>query len=260
MPRYDRTGPWGRGPRTGRGAGYCPSYGFGAETPSGVTYIESERGPTQQESSLWDRAQSHAKRVIALSYALKLQYKNLLLEHQFAKENGITLSEKEDLASMETRLLTAISQISTLKDVMCDVNQLELGVRLSSTGTDLDVIDPPTQTLGWIIPAVAGAVIVAGIIARWAYLENEVGDLSDKYNGVIRRADQALCADPTSQTCADWKATKQNGAYYQRETVIDKIKSAASYAGQKITTGIGAGIALLIPLLAFLYLPRKRGS
>ncbi len=39
MPRGDRTGPWGLGPRTGRGAGYCngypvpgfmnPAYGFG---------------------------------------------------------------------------------------------------------------------------------------------------------------------------------------------------------------------------------------
>lgn len=27
MPRGDRTGPWGRGPRTGRGAGYCGGYG-----------------------------------------------------------------------------------------------------------------------------------------------------------------------------------------------------------------------------------------
>ncbi|WP_434075985.1 DUF5320 domain-containing protein [Moorella naiadis (nom. illeg.)] len=39
MPRGDRTGPWGLGPRTGRGAGYCngfpvpgfmnPAFGFG---------------------------------------------------------------------------------------------------------------------------------------------------------------------------------------------------------------------------------------
>jgi len=26
MPRGDRTGPWGRGPRTGRMAGYCSGY------------------------------------------------------------------------------------------------------------------------------------------------------------------------------------------------------------------------------------------
>jgi hypothetical protein len=26
MPRGDRTGPWGAGPMTGRGAGYCASY------------------------------------------------------------------------------------------------------------------------------------------------------------------------------------------------------------------------------------------
>ncbi|NIW15542.1 MAG: hypothetical protein GWN31_16790, partial [Candidatus Thorarchaeota archaeon] len=26
MPRGDRTGPWGLGPRTGRAAGYCAGY------------------------------------------------------------------------------------------------------------------------------------------------------------------------------------------------------------------------------------------
>ncbi|OIQ60602.1 hypothetical protein MOTE_05660 [Moorella thermoacetica] len=36
MPRGDRTGPWGLGPRTGRGAGYCngfPVPGFMNPTP-----------------------------------------------------------------------------------------------------------------------------------------------------------------------------------------------------------------------------------
>lgn len=36
MPRGDRTGPWGAGPMTGRGAGYCASYdtpGFADAAP-----------------------------------------------------------------------------------------------------------------------------------------------------------------------------------------------------------------------------------
>ncbi|RLI76297.1 hypothetical protein DRP04_12770 [Archaeoglobales archaeon] len=28
MPGGDRTGPWGMGPRTGRGAGFCSGYGM----------------------------------------------------------------------------------------------------------------------------------------------------------------------------------------------------------------------------------------
>jgi len=38
MPRGDRTGPGGRGPRTGRGAGYCTGYpipGFRNPVPGG---------------------------------------------------------------------------------------------------------------------------------------------------------------------------------------------------------------------------------
>lgn len=33
MPRGDGTGPWGLGPMTGRGLGYCPAYGARAFGP-----------------------------------------------------------------------------------------------------------------------------------------------------------------------------------------------------------------------------------
>jgi hypothetical protein len=39
MPRGDRTGPWGAGPMTGRGAGWCAGYtgpGFGNPQPGRV--------------------------------------------------------------------------------------------------------------------------------------------------------------------------------------------------------------------------------
>lgn len=36
VPRGDRTGPWGHGPSTGRGAGYCGGYGSpGSMNPYG---------------------------------------------------------------------------------------------------------------------------------------------------------------------------------------------------------------------------------
>ena len=44
MPRGDRTGPWGRGPMTGRGAGYCAGFeGSGFANPVGRD-IGSGRG------------------------------------------------------------------------------------------------------------------------------------------------------------------------------------------------------------------------
>jgi len=39
MPGGDRTGPWGLGPRTGRGAGYCTGYNI-----PGYTNLEYGRG------------------------------------------------------------------------------------------------------------------------------------------------------------------------------------------------------------------------
>lgn len=252
MPRLDQTGPWGKGPRTGRGAGVC----LGQESgPTPTTVIEAERPPTTAELALWNRAKSTARSAILTGYVVRLQYRNLLLTHQFAAVAKVSFDEPE-LVELEPRMFSALSEIEQLRQTMCDVEQLELGVRRNEN--DLDIIRPPAQTLGWIIPAVVGAVIVVGIIARWAYLEKEVQTISDQYNGVLRRADLKLCKDPGSQLCKDWEKAKENGGYYKRETLIDSVKAAVTKVGGAVTTGLGAGLALLIPLLAFLYLPRSK--
>ncbi|MFO8052009.1 MAG: DUF5320 domain-containing protein [Thermoplasmatota archaeon] len=46
MPRGDRTGPWGAGPMTGRGAGYCAGYrhpGFYRSYPAGGRWYPGKR-------------------------------------------------------------------------------------------------------------------------------------------------------------------------------------------------------------------------
>lgn len=266
MPRFDRTGPMERGPRTGRGLGRCirprrRRISFGQEElPRGrINYIEPERAPTDNEMALWDRALTGYQRTRQWIYALKLQYANLMLTHRFARTHSISLEDKEDLAELEQRMIIAVREATELGNNMARVEQLELGVRLSPAGNDLDILQPPEQELsGWIIPVAIGAVIVAGIIARWAYLEREIKEISDRYNGVLMRADQALCGDPTSQTCVDWETTKAAGNYTKRETIIDKVKKAARSIGGTVQTGLGAGLALLIPLLAFMYLPRRK--
>ncbi|PKN60481.1 MAG: hypothetical protein CVU53_02860 [Deltaproteobacteria bacterium HGW-Deltaproteobacteria-11] len=47
MPRGDRTGPWGMGPMTGRGAGFCAGYsvpGFANAAPGGAFFGRGGRG------------------------------------------------------------------------------------------------------------------------------------------------------------------------------------------------------------------------
>lgn len=232
---------------------------FGAETktPKSIPYVQTERGPTAKEQTLWNRAQETAKKINLLSYIVKAQYRNIILTHQYATENKVTLDEPE-LPDLEERMLKALLEIEDLKNIMCDVNQLELGIRMNAAGTDLDIVEPTEKTLGWVLPAVIGAVIVVGIIARWAHLEKEVSEITARYNGILKRSDIALCENPDSEQCKKWETAKQTGGYYKRETIIESVKSAVASAGKVAKKGLGAGLALAIPLLLWMYLPRRR--
>lgn len=232
---------------------------IGQETKPKIPYVEGERPPTTKELSLWSKAEQAGKRVNLRSYMMKAQYQSILQTHKFAFAHGTTIDEP-GLPDLEVRMLSALSQIETFKNAMCGVNRLELGVRLSSDGSDLDIIEPEPATLGWILPAAIGVVIVIGIIARWAHLEKEVSEVTAEYNGILKRSDMALCADPASQMCADWKTDKQTGGYFKRETLIDSVKNAISSVGSGAKTGLGWGLALAIPVLLWLYMPKSRSE
>lgn len=237
---------------------------LGQELPSTIPFQAAERPPTAKELELWKKAQAISKRVNLLSYLLKSQYVNIIFTHKYAQAHQITLNEPE-LPDLEKRMLEALTETEKLKDIMCEVSQLELGVRVSSSGNDLDVIDPKSPdvqidgALGWVLPAVLGAVIVIGIIARWAYLEQEENEIIARYNGILKRSDMALCGvDPNSKQCQDWENAKQTGGYYKRETIIESVKSAVSTVGKVTSKGLGIGLSLAIPLLAWIYAPRRR--
>lgn len=233
------------------------------ETKPKIPFVESERLPTAKEKALWERAMKIARRVLQRSYLLKYQWAQLKAINAFVSSKKIGLLEPE-LPDLADRMFAALKEIEILKDAMCGVNQYELGIRMSADGDDLDIVRPKEGEpvlqgeLGWVIPLIILAVVVIGIVARWIYLENEVSELNDKFDGVIARSDKALCKDPDSQTCKDWQASKAAGDYYKRETIIDSLKNAVSSVGGIAKKGLGMGLALAIPVLLFLYAPRKR--
>lgn len=234
---------------------------LGQESNAPLQYLEAERAPTSKEMELWDQAERAKNRTILLAYAMRIRYQQIRQAFAIASENNVPLNEP-DLAKLESQMISALRQIKQIRLDHCDVTGMKLGVSLSSSGEDLDIVRPPAMTsLGAIwVPIVIGAVVVAGIIARWAYLETEVQRISDQYNGILRRADNELCADPSSAACQRWKETKAGAAYQKNETLLDSLKSAASKVGTIAKTGIGIGLAALLPLLALMYLPRRRNG
>jgi hypothetical protein len=237
---------------------------LGQETPARIPFYESERLPNAKEREMWERAMKIATRTVQKSYLLKYQWAQVKTISDFAKKAGAALDEPR-IAELADRMFAALKEIETLKDVMCKVNQNKLGVRMSANGQDLDIVQPGESEpvlegdFGWIIPVIILAIIVIGIIARWIYLEDEVGDLNDQFDGVIERSDKALCKDPNSQQCQDWQKTKADSSYYKRETIIDKLKNAAAGAGGFVKSNLKWGLIVAVPLLLMLYAPRRKG-
>jgi hypothetical protein len=233
------------------------------ETPARIPFYESERLPNAKEREMWERAMKIATRTIQRAYLLKYQWAQVKTISDFAKKAGAALDEPR-IAELADRMFAALKEIEVLKDVMCKVNQNELGIRVSADGHDLDVVQPGEGepvlegNLGWIIPVIVVAIIVLGIIARWIYLEGEVGDLNDQFDGVIERSDKALCKDPNSQQCKDWRKTKAESSYHKRETIIDKLKNAAGGAGGWFKSKLGWGLIIAVPLFMLLYAPRRK--
>jgi hypothetical protein len=220
------------------------------EGTSPISYVEAERPPTTGELSLWATAEKAAKRAILLSYIVKMQWLNIKLTHTFAKSASIELGEP-DLPDYADRMFSVLNKIEPLKDAMCKVNQLELGIRISSSGKDLDIVQPKEQSFGWIIPVIGVSLIVAGVIGIWRELSEELEEITAKYNGVIKKADALLSENP------EWEKIKKENNYYKRESVIDSVKNALVSFGGTVKKGFGWGIAILIPVLALMYLPRR---
>ena len=232
---------------------------LGQET-KGIPLVQAERPPTSEELRLWDRAMKLARRVNLMSYNIKLQWLNIKVIHDFAKEKQIALDEP-DLPDIADRMFVVLKRIESLKDLMCQVNQLELGISISKSGNDLDIVKPEDSSslsFGWVIPLIGISLVVVGVIGIWKELSDETEEITAKYNKVIDKADKLLCTDSSTEICEEWEEEKKSKGYYKRESIIESVKSALISAGKTAKKGLGWGMMLLIPVLALMYLPRRK--
>jgi hypothetical protein len=222
-----------------------------------ISYVEAERPPTAKELSMWESAEKIARRATLLSHIVKNQWMNIKVTHAFAKSASIELGEP-DLPDYADRMFAVLNKIEPLTDAMCKVNQLELGIKISSSGNDLDIVQPQDTSFGWVIPVIGVSLIVAGVIGLWKELSDDLEEITVKYNGVLKKADALICKNPNDKICKDWEKSKKENNYYKRESIIDSVKSALVSFGGAAKKGLGWGVALLLPVLALLYLPRRR--
>jgi hypothetical protein len=230
---------------------------IGQETDTTIPYVEADRLANRKERFLWNRADELSKRIALKAYKMQVQWSQIKFTHDFAVDNKVNFVEP-DFDTYTDRMFSVLKEIEALKQAMCGVNSLRLGIKISENGNDIDIVEPKENQFGWIKPAIIVAIVIGSVIARWIYLEKEVSEISTKYDLVIKRSDRALCEDPNSDLCEKWKKSKAAGDYYTRQTIIDQVKETVSSVGETAKKGLGYSLLLAIPLLIWIYGPRRR--
>lgn len=229
---------------------------FGQEiAPTDFTSYEIERAPSASELAAWNQTLKTADRVFLLLRICELEFANLAIAATFISDTGHPPLPNNPPEPVQ-QFLACRASARDLEVAMEKVKANELAVQF--TAGDIDIVKP-AENLGAVwIPIAIGVLVVGAIVARWAQLEQEAGQLADHFNGLLKRTDDHLCKDPNSQACLDWNATKVSGGYYKRETVIGNIKDAIKGAGSAAKKGLGIGALIALPMLAMYLLPKGR--
>ena len=217
-----------------------------------IKTIPFKRPPSSRELARWKEAQQRMRDLDALVYRAGLLLTNVVNTYHFADTKDLRLPDFPP--SLERRFLKVRDESRDVKELVRKVQDREYGLRW--TGSDFDVIEPPSALQGIFIPIAIGTGIVAlgGLIARLVYLEGESTELGDKYNTILEKTDRQLCADPFSSTCRDWERTKADKDYTKNETMADTIRGSV----KTVSKGLGTGLLIAVPLLAYAIFMRKK--
>jgi Flp pilus assembly pilin Flp len=91
---------------------------------------------------------------------------------------------------------------------------------------------------------IAGVVVVGAAIAVAYWATSNALEIAQQARAVIKKADQKLCADPSSALCSEWKTEKQTTVFQKNETLADTIKSGVSRVGGGLVIGLIALVAV----------------
>jgi len=220
-----------------------------------IVPIKAERVPSSSERKKWQESKRRLCKIDANLYSAYLYLQNIILAAKAAQLRSLTIPvlNQVDMTSEEQRFLTLYKEYSKIKAAMRDVEDMTAGLRPSNG--DWDIVRPDESLSGplLIAAAVAGVVLVSGMIARLIYLEVETQELSENFNEIMDKADAAMCiSGPDSEDCQFWKQTKKQEGYKKNVTLADSVKSAVSTIGK----GAEMGLLIAIPLVAYAFFKR----
>lgn len=220
-----------------------------------------ERAPTGDERSRWSDFVKLADRVMMMTGANGLRLRNYETIARFAESVGIKTVDPTE-AKKELNIISA--DILRIKKAIALVEANELGIQFSVDG-EISIVAPTSYTkeqiasygLGaWpLILIGVGIVLIGGIVARALWMESKNAELESKVDGWTKFVDGELCKDPNDPKCAAWKTEKAKD-YTPTKNTIDRLVEGLAEVGTTAKKGLGWGIAIAIPLLAWGFLKK----
>lgn len=168
------------------------------------------------------------------------------------------------------RLRILQKNVRVFRRLIQGVEEEKIGLQFRNG--DIDIVGPPTMTndelqywkgfsgpaeMGWLLIA-AGILIVATAVAVIDALWNEANDVKLQNNALLDDLNSRYCQVPSSELCKAWLQRKEERGYKKELTLAEQFQKAAEKVGSTLTTGAGWGIALAIPLLAWMLIGKRR--
>jgi len=179
---------------------------------------------------------------------------------KFAAENRVALPFS---AEVRARQLEDRKYTARLRKLILGVESNRLGLRFQ--GGDIDVMAPSSwnqdqvaeySQLGWIL-IVSGIVVVGAIVAHSLWLFAREKEIREKYNELLKTADQKFCADPKSPLCAKWLTKKKAENFEPRKSTIQILESGITEIASSTGSALKWGLIIAIPLIAWSWMGKR---
>lgn len=221
-----------------------------------------ERGPTLAEQKKWDDMLLLAEKVKKKTFSNIVRAENVKIISAFGVRKGLLLPSISAVDAK--RLVAVVAEFAQIQRGIQAVDRLELCVKFQNG--DIDIMAPPWYTKeqiasynlsGWFVPIIIGIAALAGLIGRLYDIEKENNELAAKYDAVLKASEKRICDNPDSAECKEWQKEKEPSGYVKNEGIIGQIAGSISDFGKTAKKGVGIGLAIAIPLLAWSYLRAK---
>lgn len=221
-----------------------------------------DRAPTKSERLRWAKFTDQMDRCGRLIWANSARSMQLAQLLAAGSRFGISLlsMRKAD----EKKLLDSATEWKRIKKASGLVESYELGLQFFADG-EISIVAPSNYTKeqiqalnlsGWFIPIAIGIVVIGGVVGRMLLVESENKRLADAYDTMIKASEARICADPSSSACKSWQVEKDSTDYASRKSLIEEITDGLSEVGATIKGGMGIGLALAVPLIAWMVLKK----